>query len=210
MPSRIRFLADKFEFQLPGDDDAGAAVFEQRLVNGVPGLALKVGRIGNLTVNTIHLKNESVTVPVFSQLTSDFVTDPHIGSSPGVELTIFEQNIVTKAVQGSLIFVEALSQITGDVIAFDTNPSLGGISIRVLVNNAQVLAAFPIKSKGSSGSPNVDSNPQRVFMTSLVATGATQTINIKWNGLFSFTLAGHNGQFKINAGSRAFAVAMKR
>jgi hypothetical protein len=210
MLSRIRFVADKIQFGL-ADGDSGALVFESGTVGGVAGKPrLKSARIKDLSVNTLQIAGAAVTVPILSQLGSDFFTDAHVGSSPGIELTIFDQNIVTKGVAGSNIYIECLSQITGDVTTFDTSPSQGAISIRVLVNSLEVLASFNIKTKGSSGSPNTDSNPQRIFMTSVVATGLTQTINIKWNGIFSFSLAGHNGQFKINAGSRAFAVAMKR
>jgi hypothetical protein len=203
--SRIRLVADQFKLSTTATD-VGAAVFELGTVQGVSGLILKKIRIGDLQVQTIHLKNESVTVPLFTQLASDYTQSGAVSPS---EFTFIEQNIVTKGVAGSNIFIECLSQITGLITAISPSNSFSNLNVRVLVNDAEVLASFLIESRDGSGN-HTASNPQRVFMTSIAATGATQTINIKWNVRFSASFAGNTGTFQINAGSKAFVVAMKR
>jgi hypothetical protein len=206
MFSRIRFIADNVEFSL-ASGVSGTLAFESGTVGGVAGKPrLKSARIQDLSVNTLQIAGAAVTVPVLTQLGSDYTQSGAVSPS---EFTFIEQNIVTKGVAGSNIFIECLSQITGLITAISPSNSFSNLNVRVLVNDAEVLASFLIESRDGSGN-HTASNPQRVFMTSIAATGATQTINIKWNVRFSASFAGNTGTFRINAGSRAFAVAMKR
>src|SRR5262245_39109100 len=164
--SRIRLVADQFVIALD-DDDPGALVWEQGTVQGVSGLVLKAARIKDLSVKTIHLKNESVTVPAGATLVSNF--DTTTLNSP---VTFAEQNISTRGVAGSLIFVQLFMQVV-------VGPISGGgtILLRGLLDNAVVAPALAIA--GSFGSPG-QVEARRVSMTSIPATGSPQTINVKW------------------------------
>jgi len=201
--SRLRFLADKLIISAT-ENDAGAAVFEIGTVQGMSGLILKKIRVGDLSVKTIHLKEGSVTVPVMSQLGSNFNQS---GAGNSSEFTFIEQNITTKGVAGSPIFVACMSQITGAITSTSPSGAPSALDVRVLVNDAEVLAFFRLffLDGGGVGTP---SNPNRMFMTTVPASGSSQTINVKWRVRYTTTTG--TGVFRIDAGSRALAIAMKR
>lgn len=187
--ARLRLVADQFMLSTL-ESNAGAAVFELGTVQGVSGLMLKKTRVGDAKVKTIHLKNESVTIPAFSQLASNFDT-----TLVGTFETFAEQNISAKGVAGSSIFVLLLQQGTITVNGG------GNCFVRALLNDSEVLVnklAVTFPSPGGTGPF------QRISMAPVTATGSTQTLNIKWQVLISPFTA------RVHAGTRVMSIAMKR
>jgi hypothetical protein len=186
--SRLRLIADQFVLAT-AENDPGAAVFETGTVQGVSGIVLRKTRIKDLSVKTLHLNNECVTVPVADTVTSNW------GAPYGSYATFLSQSITTKGVAGQPIYVLLL--FSG---AATLNDEFGAVSGRCFVNGSQVFTGWIIESNGGSPARRY-SEPQRADMAVITATGSTQTITVEWQAF---------GSGYINAGSMAMAIAMKR
>jgi hypothetical protein len=193
---RIRLAADQLMLAT-SESDPGATIFEPGIVQSVPGLVLRKARIKDLSVNTIQLKNESVTVPASSWLGSDF-------DAPAGMTTFLEHNIVTRGVAGSLIYVQLFYVGFHGAIV----PAYGGLmQVGCWVNSVQVIPAFPIAHWYDVGEPPRRVR-QRVAMTAVTATGAIQTINVQWRAVVQLWEGATAG--RIYAGTRVLSIAMKR
>lgn len=199
--SRIRLVADQFRIDT-SESGAGGLVFELGTVGGVSGLMLRQARIKDLSVDTIHLNEGSVTVPDFTQIPSnvDFVSTGGVGSNTVVTQTFAEQDIDTTGVAGEPIFFMLIQK----GIAQYVSGAGGSMTIKALLNNSEVLVNKSIGNFGGTGS-TIDF--QRLSMASVTATGSLQSFNIKWQGVA--TLAATT-TFRIQAGARVMTVAMKR
>jgi hypothetical protein len=191
--SRIRLQADQFRLSTT-PTAAGDVVFEQGTFDGISRLILKKALIRDLSVKTINLKHESVNVPAYSELVSDF-TVTSTGDTNDWE-TVFEHELVTKGAPGSTIYLLFLWQV-----GFTSVSMSGSMFVRVLINGVQLLPQFfPGNSASGDGR-------QRAIMGTVPATGAVQTLNIRWEALPT-GLSG--AQSELDAGSRTMTVAMKR
>jgi hypothetical protein len=187
MASRIRLVASQWLISANANE-AGGLMFEPMTVQGVTGLGLRRARIRDLSVGAIHLKQGCVTQPVSSQLASNF--------GPVSSYTTFlSHSITVKGVAGQPIYVLMLYVGPGTLTS-----QYGSVGGRILVNGVAVPGGWIIESYGGP-TPVRISQPRRVSMAAVTATGAPQAITIEYQ-MF--------GSGYINAGALAISIVMMR
>src|ERR1700730_12084588 len=106
--SRIRLLADQIRLS-NNESDIGALIFEAGLIEGVSATVLRAALIGDLTVDTLQLQNESVRGLGLQTLGSDVAPD---GGASTTFVDFLVDTFTIKGAPGSTIFLQIQADIT--------------------------------------------------------------------------------------------------
>lgn len=189
--SRIRLLADQIVLAAL-ESGAGQVVFKSGLVNGSLATIIDELLIGDLTVDTLQLENESVTLPGVSTLGSNFSRTSTTFDHPAG--TFIEDTFSVTAPAGSTIYLMVLADL------FVTGQNSVTPSVRLIRDGTTVIDSF------NGVADTVTRNFPRFVIDQVTATGSPQSINLRWqvhsnSGSFGVTVA---------SGSKHLRVAFKR
>lgn len=191
--SRIKVLADQIVLTT-SEGDAGALIFESGNVNGSPATVLRSALIGDLTVDTLQLQNESVTLPETLSLGSDVSVPGLAGSGPSAWYDVLEDDFTFTAPNGTLVQIMVLADL------FMVGQSGVAPSMRLFLDNTTALDQF------SGPGDTTIRNFIRFVIHELTATGSPQNVNLKWQ----IQSSNINNPVAAKAGSHHLRVAFKR
>ncbi|MDQ2083088.1 hypothetical protein RA307_23120 [Xanthobacteraceae bacterium Astr-EGSB] len=192
MTGRIRMVADQIRLST-AEGNAGDLVFEPGLVGGVSGTVLRSALIGDLTVDTLQLQNESVTMPNITT----YAGPTGIVAIPSYTWTTkMEDTFLVTSPAGSTIYL----QIQADIYAGgqgNTDPVIL-LYQRLTVNGSEIR----------SWAEQYYTRRVEFFITALAATGSPQAVSLKWEVYGDWPAGGYTN---VNiGGAQMLRVAMKR
>jgi hypothetical protein len=192
MTSRIRILADQIRLGT-AEGTAGDLIFEAGTVNGVAGTVLRSALIGDLTVDTLQLENESVTLP---GLVTFGGGSGSLQSVPSFSWTTkMEDSFEVTTLSGATIYL----QIQADIYAGGQGDSNSALSQRLLLNDSVTLASWysPLRERKVIAR-----------LATATGTGSAQSFNLKWQVYGHWPVGGTSFVYLNEA--KMFRVAMKR
>jgi hypothetical protein len=189
---RFRMVADQIRLAT-AEGDVGDLVFEPGLVAGSAGTVIRSALIGDLTVDTLQLENESVTVPglvTYSGPTGLLLT-------PSAWTTLLEDSFTVSAPAGSTIYVKVQTDTYGGGQG-NTDPIVNQYN-RIFLNDASVLDTWVLQ------------NVERMItfnIFTVTASGSPQIIDLKWQYTCDWPVT--NGGYTYVNGGQIMRVAYKR
>ncbi|MDQ2084758.1 hypothetical protein RA307_31655 [Xanthobacteraceae bacterium Astr-EGSB] len=192
MSGRVKLIADQIRLAT-SEGSAGDLVFEPGTVGGAAGTVLRSALIGDLTVDTLQLENQSVTVPNFVTYSgpTGLISTPN-----SYWMTLLEDAFTVTAPAGSPIYMQVQSDTSGG--GQDTDPGVWQFNRILLNDSAQVDYWALISAK----------REVRFNIFAITATGSPQTINLKWQIYCDWPVAG--GASTYVYGGQLLRVALKR